>query len=112
MVKAATTLKENLANSEWVRHWHDQAGFQALREIERLEALVYSESKRLHVFIDDEGLMISDRFHLHGQYNKAVHFNDKTRKFDVLEWYDDVEPNTSSAHDNPIDAIDAMKLLT
>ena len=31
------TLKERLADSEWVKNWFDQAGPEAVKEIERLE---------------------------------------------------------------------------
>ena len=31
------TLKERLADSEWVKNWFDQAGFETIKEIERLE---------------------------------------------------------------------------
>ena len=31
------TLKERLADSKWVKNWFDQAGIEAVTEIERLE---------------------------------------------------------------------------
>jgi hypothetical protein len=70
-------------------------------------------NKQLYAFIDSDGeLLISDTTMLDRYSNHGVIFNDQTRKFDTVEWYEGTDMHVHSSHDSPSDAIKAMNQLT
>ena len=54
-------LKERLADSEWVKNWFDQAGPEAIKEIERLEERLF-EAERNIIDLHDQLAQALDYF--------------------------------------------------